>query len=71
MPCLPSRLPVVRQHLTAAVSLFAEAAQANGMPPARVQRVALLVDESLAELDAPAQPVDVRGLAPEDWHATR
>ncbi|WP_426751748.1 hypothetical protein [Myxococcus sp. Y35] len=70
MPC--SRLPVVRQHLTAAaVSLFAEAAQADGVPPARVQRVALLVDEALAELDAPAQLVDVRGPVPEDWPAPR
>ncbi|WP_140875327.1 hypothetical protein [Myxococcus xanthus] len=50
-----------------AVSLFAEAAQADGVPPARVQRVALLVDEALAELDAPAAPVDVRGPVPEDW----
>ncbi|MFP2961854.1 hypothetical protein ACLEPN_29675 [Myxococcus sp. 1LA] len=46
-----------------------EAAHADGVPPARVQRVALLVDESLAEFDAPTTPVDVHGPVPEDWHA--
>lgn len=70
MPCQPSRLPTVRHHPTAAaVSLFAEAMASDGVPPARVQREALLVDEDLAELDTPAAPVDVRGPAPEDWAA--
>lgn len=65
-----SRVPVAKQHLTAAaVSLFNEALETGGVAPPNVERAAHLVDEALAELDAARQLVDVRPAAPEDWQA--
>ncbi|WP_223644430.1 hypothetical protein [Corallococcus sp. EGB] len=62
-----SRMPVVRQYLTAAAaSLHAEAMESGGQLPANAERVAHLVDDALREANREA-PVDVREPPPEDW----
>lgn len=52
MACPPSRVPLVRQHLTAAaVGLFCEALARDGKPSPAVERAAQFVDDALALLD--------------------